>query len=159
MYGHNRYKHSSHLRNMITKNEINSCIHLINRIKEHWHDKIKRRTIGKFKHLYFKKYGYHHNFTRGSEHLNNISQVTLSGHSQNLPSSSSSTTSNVSGYSITPAATITQAPKVTTSLASTAPTVAPSHTCTRPSQTCINSTNNTKQKWVINLSNTPLTSV
>ena len=39
---------------------------------------------------------------------------------------------------------------------STAPSVAPSHDPTGPRHTCISS-NNTKQKWVINLSNTPLT--
>ena len=109
---------------------------LINRIEDHRHDKIKTRQINMFEHLYFKKYGYHHKFTRGSENFDNISHVTLSGHSQNLPSSSSNTTFSASSTSTTPAAPMAPAPTST---------VAPSHTCTRPSHTCINSTDNTNR--------------
>ena len=54
MYEHNRCKQYSCLRNMINENEINSCLSLINRIKEHRHDKIKARQINKFECLYFK---------------------------------------------------------------------------------------------------------
>ena len=35
----------------------------INKIKEHRHNKTKRRQINKFDHLFFKRYGYHHNLT------------------------------------------------------------------------------------------------
>ena len=118
MYEHNRHKQYSCLRNMITKNETNSCLHLIKGIKEHRHDKIKARQINKFEHSYFKKHGYYHNFTRGLENFNNISQATLSGHSHLLPSSSS-TISNASGNSTTPAAPMAPTPSVTTSLAPT----------------------------------------
>ena len=124
MCEHNRYKQYSHLRNMITENEINSCLHLINRIKEHRHDRMKARQIDKFECLYFKKHGHHHNFTRGLENFNNISQVTLSGHSH-LPPSSSSTRTNVSGNSTTPAALMAPTPSATTPSAPTAPSVAP----------------------------------
>ena len=74
MYKCNRYKQYSHLRNMITKNEINSCLHLINRIKEHRHDKMKTKQIVRFKCLYFKMYGYHHNLTRGSANLTTLAK-------------------------------------------------------------------------------------
>ena len=157
MYEHNRYKQYSHLRNMNIKNVINSCLHLINRIKEHRHDKIKTRQIDKFECLFFKKHGYHHNFTRGLANLDNISQVSLSRHSQNLPSNSSSNTSNASSNSTTPAAPMAPASTVITSSAPRTSMEAPSHTSTRPSHTCINSTNNMKHKWIINLSK-PLTS-
>ena len=36
-------------------------------IKEHRHNKIKNKCINKFKHLYYKRFGYHHNFTRNSQ--------------------------------------------------------------------------------------------
>ena len=155
MHEHNRYKQYFNLRNMITENEINSCLHLINRIKEHRHDKIKAKQIYKFEHLYFIKHRYHHNFTRGSEDFDNIGQVTLSRHSHLQPSSSS-IKSNASGNSTTPAAPMAPTPSVTTPLAHTTPSVAPSQTPTGPSDTCINSTNYTKHKWEINLSNTPI---
>ena len=35
-------------------------------------------------HLYFKKYEYHHNFTRGSANFYNSDQVSLSGHYQSF---------------------------------------------------------------------------
>ena len=111
MYQHNRCKQYSFLKNMINENEINTCLHLINRLKEHRHDKIKARQIDKFECLYFKQYGYgyNHNFSRGSENLDNINtaNVTLSGHSH-LPPSSFSTRSHASGNSSTPAAPILQ---------------------------------------------------
>ena len=138
MYEHNRCKQYSCLRNMITKNEINSCLHLINRVKEHRHDKNKVRLVVKFKHLYFeKKHGYHHNFTRGSENFKNIANG-----------------SNTSGNSSTPATLMAPGPSVITPLAPTAPSVAPSNNPIGTRHTCINS-DNIKQKWVINLSNTP----
>ena len=51
----------------------------INKIKEHRHNKTKRRQINKFNHLFFKCYGYHHNLTRQPQNLDNIdAQCTLS---------------------------------------------------------------------------------
>ena len=44
------------------EHDINRCLQLIYKAKEHRHDKIKRKQIDKFEHLYFKKHGYHHNF-------------------------------------------------------------------------------------------------
>ena len=73
MYGQTRFKQYSHLKIMLNEHEhdINRCLQLINKVKEHRHDKIKRKQINKFKHLYFKKYGCHHNFSRGSPNFDN----------------------------------------------------------------------------------------
>ena len=63
MYEQRRNKLYFHLQIMPNGHEhdINRCLQLINKVKEHRHDKIKRRQINKFKCLYFKKYGYHPN--------------------------------------------------------------------------------------------------
>ena len=53
MYEQIRCKQYCHLRNMITEDEINSCLHFINRIKELRHDKIKTMQIDEFDHLYY----------------------------------------------------------------------------------------------------------
>ena len=77
MSEHNRYKYYLCLRNMIRENEVNSCLQLINRIKEHRYAKLKAKQIGKFEHLVPKseKNGHHHNFTRGDHSASfNISQ-------------------------------------------------------------------------------------
>ena len=69
MYKHNRYMYYSPIRNMITESEIYMCIHLINRIKEHMHYKVKAWQIDKFECLVVKnkgKRGYLDNFTRCS---------------------------------------------------------------------------------------------
>ena len=147
MHEHNRCKWYSCLRNMINENEINSFLHLINRIQEHRCDKIKARQIDTFEHLYFKKYGFHHNLTRGSENFAiTTANVILSRHSH-LPGSSSSTRSNASRTCSTPAAPMSPSPSATTPLAptihtsilttpnksgsSTSPT-APLHQCKNP---------------------------
>ena len=59
----------------------------IYRIKEHRHDKIKRKHIDKFKKLFFKRYGYHHNLSRHNTSFGNIDHNLqgLSGQS-NVPS-------------------------------------------------------------------------
>ena len=44
----------------------------INKIKEHRHDNIKKKHIDKFKKLYFKRYGYHHNLSRCNTSFGNI---------------------------------------------------------------------------------------
>ena len=41
MYEHNRYMYYSQLSNMVTESEIYMCIHLVNKIKEHRHNKVK----------------------------------------------------------------------------------------------------------------------
>ena len=46
------------------RNDVIRCIHLINKIKEHRHNKIKARQIIKFKCSVNKNSGYMHNFTR-----------------------------------------------------------------------------------------------
>ena len=56
-------------------------MHSINKIKEHRHSKIKEKHIDKFKCLYYKRFQYHHNFTRNMQNFDNIDQdPTLSGH-------------------------------------------------------------------------------
>ena len=74
MYEQTRRKQYTFLRNMLNEHEhdINRCLQLINKVKEHRHDKIKRKQIDKFEHLYFKRYGYHHNFSKGSPNFDNI---------------------------------------------------------------------------------------
>ena len=68
----------------------------INRIKDHRHNKIKRKHINKFERLYFKCHGYLHNLNRHAVNLDNINhQNTLSRH-QNVPSSFSSTSTPAS---------------------------------------------------------------
>ena len=49
------------LREIITEEDMFTCIRLINKVKEHRHDKIKRRQTDKFKRL-LEKNGYFHNF-------------------------------------------------------------------------------------------------
>ena len=53
----------------------------INKIKDHRHDKIKRKQINKFKCLFFKRHGYHHNPSRQTQIFDNIGHHnTLSRH-------------------------------------------------------------------------------
>ena len=78
----------------------------INRIKEHWHEKIKRKQIDKFKRLYYKHYGCHHNLNRHTQFFDNTdhNSSSLSGQ-PNVPSSfspRSSTTSITSSVPATP---------------------------------------------------------
>ena len=61
------------------------CIH---RIKDHWHNKIKRKQIDKFECLHYKICGYHHNITRHNPHLDNIDRNDSGLRGQpNVPSS------------------------------------------------------------------------
>ena len=73
MLENNRSQYYSHLKNMVNQHDqdsdINKCILFINKIKEHRHNKIKEKQINKFKCLYFKKHGYHHNLNRQTQHL------------------------------------------------------------------------------------------
>ena len=47
-------------------------LNFINKIKEHRHDKIKKKNIKKFEKLYFKRFGYHHNLNRHTASFGNI---------------------------------------------------------------------------------------
>ena len=77
MYEHNRAKCYSQLRNLISEDDIIKCIHLVNKIKEHSHNKIKSKHIDKFKHLVRKSSVYLYNFGRFGGH------IPLSRHPQN----------------------------------------------------------------------------
>ena len=87
--------------------DIEKFIQFINEIKEHRHSKIKAKYINKFEHLYFKRFGYHHNLNRHMQNVDNIDQdYTLSRH-QNVPSSF--TTTNV-GFQNTPQTPLNSSP-------------------------------------------------
>ena len=126
---------------------------LINKIKEHRHNKIKTKQQDKFECLHYKRYGCHHNLTSHHHHFDHINcnSDSLSGQ-PNVPSSSSPRPST---------------PSITSSVPATpmAPTPSSSTTTTQSSQANPTSGNpynpNTcrdhMDKWVINLSRTPLT--
>ena len=97
MFEKNRSQCYFHLKNMINQHaqetDIEKCILFINKMKEHRHSKIKEKHINKFEHLYFKRFGYHHNLNRHTQNFNNINQdCTLSKHLY-VPSSFSTTSS------------------------------------------------------------------
>ena len=125
----------------------------INRIKEHRHDKIKKKHIDKFEKLYFKRYGYHHNLSRHNTSFGNIDHnfKALSRQS-NVPSNFSTRSTNHSSTSSIPATPM--APTPSTHAADFQPAAnqpvpgqpVSNHTCTSH-----------MDKWVINLSKTPLT--
>ena len=47
MYEHKRAKCCSQLRNLIEEDYIIKCIHLINKVKEHRHNKVEAKQIDK----------------------------------------------------------------------------------------------------------------
>ena len=125
----------------------------INRIKEHRHNKIKNKHIDKLEKLYFKRFGYHHNINRCTTSFDNINHNShsLSGQS-NVPSSISTRTTNHSSTSSIPATPM--APIPSTHAVDFQP--AANHPAPRQptsSHTCTSHTD----KWVINLSKTPIT--
>ena len=150
MFEQNRSQYYSHLENMINQYDqeidIGKCIQFINKRKEHRHSKIKNKHIDKFKCLYFKRFGYHHNFTRNSQFLNNT-DCALSGQS-NVPSSISTTSSSGSGIPSVPATPMASTPSSSMDSAPRHPSSSSRHTCKTDDHT---------KKWVINLSQTPLT--
>ena len=86
----------------------------INKIKDHRHSKVKEKHINKFKRLYFKCYGYHHNPNRHAVNINNIDhQNTLSRH-RNVPSSISSTSTTTCNPTTVPAPPIAPTPSSST---------------------------------------------
>ena len=131
--------------------DLERCRLFIYKIKEHRHDKTKRRQIDKFNHLYFKCYGYHHNLSRQAQNLDSIdTQSTLSRH-QNVPSSLSRTSTQTSSNPVLPATFMAHTPSTSTDPATSAAPRLP----TKYMDTCTN--NDCTNKWVINLSKTPLT--
>ena len=102
----------------------------------------------------FKIHGYHHNLNRRNNNLDNIDLNNSSLSSQpNVPSSSSprssitSTTSNVLATSAHPTPSTTTLSNLSTQGNPTSSNTSNQHTCRAP-----------LDKWVINLSNTPLSS-
>ena len=124
----------------------------INKIKEHWHAKIKTKQIDKFERLYYKIHGYHHNLTRHNHLFDNTNRnsSTLSGQ-PNVPSSISprpSTTSKTSNVPATPRPPIPSTSQTATQTTPANPTSSSPpnpHTC-----------RDQMDKWIINLSNPPL---
>ena len=125
----------------------------INKIKEHQHEKIKTKQINKFERLYYKRYGCHHNLNRHSHHFNNTNHNSSSLSRQpNVPSSFSprsfttSTTSNVPATPMGPIPSTSTMATHTTQGIPTSGNPNNTHTC-----------RDHMDKWVINLSQTPLT--
>ena len=52
--------------------DLERCILFVNKIKEHRHNKTKKRQINKFNCLFYKRYGYHHNPNRQTQNFGNI---------------------------------------------------------------------------------------
>ena len=126
----------------------------INKIKEHRHDKIKSKHIEKFEKLHFKHYGYHHNINRHTLSSDNIdSSIDILSGQSNVPSrfsTSSTTTSTTSSIPATP-----MAPTPSTQAVATHP--APGQPSSSTSSGTGHTGINHMDKWVINLSKTPLT--
>ena len=144
MYEHNRCMYYSQLRNMVTESEIYMCIHLIDRIKEHRHNKVKARQINKFKCLVVKnkgRSGYLDSFTRHSNSaiFDNTNENNSLGRrsSQSNPSSSSTHPTTPTGITTNTTTTTDAAPNI-------------------PAPSADSNNTSTQNKWVINLTNTPL---
>ena len=140
MYKHNRYMYYSQIRNIITESEIYVWIHLINRIKEHRHNKVKTWQINKFKHLVVKNKGkcwYLDSFTRHSNStiFANIEQ------NNSLSRNSSQPCSFNSSAQATPSAGTNTNTTIITDAAPNAPSLSAP----------VANTNNTRtqNKWVI----------
>ena len=126
---------------------------LINKFKEHRHNKIKTKQQDKFERLHYKRYGCHHNLTSHHHHFDHIdcNSDSLSGQ-PNVPSGSSPRPSTPSITSSVPATPM--APTPSTSTTTTQSTQAnPTSGHPYNPNTCRDHTD----KWVINLSRTHLT--
>ena len=133
--------------------DLERCILFINKMKEHRHNKTKKRQISKFNHLFYRRYGYHHNLNRQTQNFNNMHrECTLSGH-QNVPSSFSSTSTQATSNPAIPATSIALTPSI--SIGTMAPSRTPRIPPSNSRDTCKASDHTSK--WVINLSKTPLT--
>ena len=72
---------NQHVQDADPDSDLYRCRLFINKIKEHRHNKTKRRQIDKFDQLFFKCCGYHHNLTRQPQNFKNINtQCTLNRH-------------------------------------------------------------------------------
>ena len=157
MFEKNRSQYYSHLKNIVNQHDQDSdiykCILFINKIKEHRHSKIKQKQVNKFKHLYFKRYVYHHNLTRQMQNFDNIDQdCTLSGH-LNVPSSFSNTSSQASSTSAVPATPTAPTPSSSADPAPMPPTTTPGHPPINSRDT--GKTRDHTKKWDINVSKSP----
>ena len=123
----------------------------INNIKEQQHDKIKTKQQNKFEQLYFKIHGCHHNLTRHPQNLDNIQQNSSHLGGQPCVSTSSSPSNSTTNSSLT---TSTSTPRPSNNTTIHHPTMA-KPTSINPNHS--NTTTNHTDKWVINLSQTPLT--
>ena len=154
MFAKNRSKYYSCLKNMINQHDqdsdIEKCILFINKIKEHMHSKIKEKHINKFKCLYFKRYGYHHNSPGKCKSSITLAKIALWARHLNVPSSFSNTCSQASSNPVVPATPMAPTPSSSTD---PAPTTTPGHPPSQFRDTC--KTNDHTKKWVINLSKTP----
>ena len=132
---------------------LNRARLLINKIKEHQHNKIKTKQQDKFEHLHYKRYGCHHNLTSHHHCFNHINRNSNSLSGQpNVPSSSSprpSTPSITSSIPATPMAPTPSTSTITTQSTQANPTSNNPHN----PNTC----RDHMDKWVINLSRTPST--
>ena len=151
-----RSQYYSCLKNMINQHDqetdIGKCIHFINKIKEHRNSKIKTKHINKFECLYFKRFGYHHIFSRNSQLFNNTDH-SLSGQS-NVPSNNSTTLPRASDHPPVPVTSMASTPSSSMDPSPTAPTTAPRHPSPSSRYTC--KQDDYTKKWVINLSKPPL---
>ena len=109
-------------------------------IRECWHDKIKRTHIDNFKYLVRKHSGYHHNHQENLEGCPPNSCLTTTTNVFQQASHSTTTTGETTTTNSTTA--------TTTTTLSTSSASSPSNNPAAPS--------NNNQKWVINLSKTPL---
>ena len=68
MFEEHRKRHYLQFKNMLNLHDqdadLDRCILFISKIKEHRHNKTKKRQINKFECLFYKRYGYHHNLNR-----------------------------------------------------------------------------------------------
>ena len=125
----------------------------INRIKEHRHDKIKKKHIDKFEKLYFKRYGYHHNLSRCNPSFGNIGHNSQAlSRESNVPSTFSTRSTNHSSTSSIPATPMTPTPSTH------AADFQPAANQSGPGQPVSNHTcTSNTDKWVIDLCKTSLT--
>ena len=136
----------THLREIITEDDMFMCIWFLNKIKEHRHVKTKKRHINKFERL-LRKSGYHHNHQTNDRCLPSILNDTTS---VVLPQ----TQNNNNSGETTTATTTTRPPATSTTTATTTTSTTTGSNNNNP-DTSIGSSN----KWVINLSSKPLTQV
>ena len=117
--------------------DIGKFIQFINRIKEHRHNKIKNKQINKFECLYFKRFGYHHNFSKSLQFFKNTNTThrALSGQS-NVPYCISTPSSSSSSIPAVPATPMASTLSSSIDPAPAAPTTAPRQSSSSSRHTC-----------------------